>query len=122
MGFMGGIFKALGFESENNGKKKKTVTKTKASYKLKSNKNNRVDDIDGVSVYYPESVEQAKEFIEFVKQNKAIIISTESCQGEISLRIVDFMKGFCFGSNSRFIVLNEDKLYLILPEGMEIEE
>ncbi len=120
MSFMGGIFKALGFESES--KTKKVKPKTKASYKLNSKKGNRVDDIDGVPVYYPESFEQIKDFVEFVKQNKAIIISTENCENELALRIVDFLKGFCQGANAKFITLNAGKLYLILPEGMEIEE
>ena len=117
---MGGIFKALGFESEN--KAKKTKVKTKASYKLRSNKKNRVEDIDGVPVYYPEIFEQTKDFLEFAKQKKAIIISTEVCESEVAIKIVDYLKGFCLGSNSKFIPLNDDKLYLILPEGLEIEE
>ena len=121
MSFMGGIFKALGFESDNKSNKK-VKNQTKASYKLKSNEQNRADDIDGVPVYYPESYEQAKEFVEIAKQKKAIIISTEYCSNEIAQRIIDFLKGFCFGANYKFILLNEDKLYLILPEGMEIEE
>ena len=120
MSFFGGIFKALGFESES--KTKKAKPKTKASYKLNSKKGNRVDDIDGVPVYYPESFEQMKDFVEFVKQNKAIIISTDMCENEVAMRIVDFLKGFCYGCNARLIPLNDNKLYLILPEGMEIEE
>lgn len=120
MGFVNGLFKALGFESEK--KTKKVRPKTKASYKLGDKKKNRVEDIDGVPVYYPEVFEQVTDFVEFAKQNKAIIISTEVCENEIGLRIVDFLKGFCFGANAKFIPLNENKLFLILPEGMEIEE
>lgn len=120
MSLMGGIFKALGFESET--KTKKVKPRTKASYKLGDKKKNRVEDIDGVSVYYPESFEQVTDFIEFAKQNKAIIISTDMCENEVAMRIVDFLKGFCYGCNARLIPLNDNKLYLILPEGMEIEE
>lgn len=120
MGFMGSIFKALGFESEEKVKTKQA--KTKASYKLNKNKNTRTDQIDGVPVYYPENFAQMKEFADFVKQKKAIIISIESCDKEVGNKIVDFLDGFCYGSNAKFITLNEDKLYLILPEGMEVEE
>lgn len=121
MGFMGGIFKALGFESDGKTKQKKK-TKTKASYSLKEGKRNRVDQIDGVPVYYPENFEQVKDFAGFVKEGKAIIISKESVSKEEGERILDFLKGFVYGANAKFIVLDEEKLYLILPEGMEIEE
>ena len=120
MSFMGNVFKALGFESET--KTKKVKPKTKASYRLGDKKKNRVEDIDGVPVYYPESFEQVTDFVEFAKQNKAIIISTDTCENDIASRIVDFLKGFCFGTNAKLIPLNENKLFLILPEGMEIEE
>ncbi len=119
MSFMGNIFKALGFESEE--KNKTRAKKTKASYKLNKNKQ-RIDEIDGVPVYYPENFLQAKEFVDFVKQKKAIIISLESCDKEIENKILDFLDGFCFGTNAKLINLNENKLYLILPEGMEVEE
>ena len=51
MSFMGTVFKALGFESET--KTKKVNPKTKASYRLGDKKKNRVEDIDGVPVFYP---------------------------------------------------------------------
>lgn len=122
MGLMGGIFKALGFESETKPKNKAKKVKTKATYKLKDRDSERVDEIDGVPVYYPENLEQLKDFTEFVKQKKAIIISIEGCESEVGKRILDYLRGFAYGSNSKFIVLNEDRLYLILPEGMEVEE
>lgn len=120
MGFMGSVFKALGFESETKVKTKKP--KTKATYKLKETKTNRLEQIDGVPVYYPETFEQTREFVEFVKGRRAIIISTDACEKETGNRILDFLRGFCYGANAKFIVLSEEKLYLILPEGMEVEE
>jgi len=121
MGFMGGIFKALGFESEGKAKVKKKKS-TKASFSLKSGKVSRVDQIDGVPVYYPESLDNIKDFVSFVKEGKAVIISIESLSKEIGARVLDYLDGFVFGINGRKIVLSEDKLYLILPEGMEVEE
>lgn len=121
MGFMNGMFKALGFESEN--KTKKVKNKPKASYKLGGGKKSRrVEDIDGVPVYYPETFEQAREFVEFSKQNKAIIISIEASESDVALRITDYLRGFCYGADAKFIPLSDNKLYLILPEGMEVEE
>lgn len=122
MGFMGGIFKVLGFESENKPKAVKK-TKTKATYSLKKGKGkSRPDQIDGVSVYYPEKHEQCKEFVAFVKEGKAVIISTEYCSSEEGEKILEFLNGFVFGANAKFIILTENRLFLILPEGMEVEE
>ncbi len=121
MGFMGGIFKALGFESETKMKIKKN-RQPKASFKLKNGRSERLEQIDGIPVYYPESIEQVKEFCAFVKSKKAIIVSIEACEKENAEKILEFLKGFSFGSNSKLILLNEEKLYLILPEGMEVEE
>ena len=121
MGFMGGIFKALGFESDGKNKSNKKK-QTKASYSLKKSKDKRIEQIDGVSVYYPESLEQVKDFVNFVKEGKAVIISSEGFSKENGQRILDYLHGFVYGIYGKFIVLTEDKLFLILPEGMEVEE
>lgn len=120
MGFMGGIFKALGFEGEK--KVKANKKQSKASFNFKKDKGSRVEQIDGVPVYYPENLIQLKDFVDFVKDNKAIIISKEVASKEDGEKILDYLKGFVYGANGRFIVLEEEKLYLILPEGMEVEE
>lgn len=120
MGFMGNVFKFLGFEGESKPKTSKK-TQTKATYKLK-NANMRPDQIDGVPVYYPEKKDQIKEFLNFVKNYKAIIISLEYCPNEDMTKSIEFIRGFAFGANAKFIPLNDEKqLYLILPEGMEVE-
>ncbi len=119
---MGGVFKILGFEGESKPKgTKKTKSVAKATYSLKKN-NSRPEQIDGVSVYYPEKKEQCKEFVVFAKEGKAIIISTEYCPSEDCQGVIDFLNGFVIGANARLIVLTENKLFLILPEGMEVEE
>ena len=120
MGFMGGLFKALGFESEK--KTKSNKKQAKASYNFKKGDKNRIDQIDGVPVYYPENFGQLKDFVEFVKEGKAIIISKEATTKEDGQRILDFLQGYVDGAKGRLIVLEEEKLYLVLPEGMEIEE
>ena len=117
MGFFGGIFKVLGFESEGGPKKKKK--KTKGTYKLKEG-NDKPNQIDGVPVYYPENFEQTKEFLLFIKQKKAIILSLTYINDLDTVE--DYIDGFVAGSSSKKIALNDEELYLILPEGMEIEE
>ena len=120
MGFFGGVFRALGFESET--KVKKNKKSTKATYKLNSNKYTRTNQIDGVPVYYPETLEQVVEFVDFVKNKKTIIISLQDCEKDVETRVLDYLRGFVKGSNAKIVNINEEKLYLILPEGMEIEE
>lgn len=122
MGFFGGVFRALGFESDNTKVSKKKKRKTKATYKLNDDRYSRANQIDGVPVYYPENLDQFLEFVDFVKNQKAVIISLQDCDKDIEKRIMDCMKGFAKGANARIINLNEQKLYLLLPEGMDIEE
>ena len=120
MGLMGNIFKFLGFEGESKPKASKKI-QTKARYSLKK-ANARPEQIDGISVYYPEKKEQVKDFAIFSKNGKAIIISIEYLPSEEVSGVIDFLKGFVLGSNARMITLTENKLFLILPEGMEVEE
>lgn len=119
MGFFGGVFKILGFESDGKSKKGKNIAK--ATYKLNDKRSKRIEQIDGVSVYYPENLEQVSEFLDFVKDGKPIIISFQDCDKEKEKRIVDFMNGFAMGANAKIVDIG-DKMTLILPEGIEIEE
>ena len=119
MGFFGGVFRALGFESEV--KTKKSKRKTKATYKLNDERNKRVNQIDGVSVYYPEKLEQFVEFVNLVKNGKPIIISLQDCDKDVAKRIMDYMNGFVNGANTKTVEIEKD-LHLLLPEGIEIEE
>ena len=121
MGFRGGIFKALGYEGDKKTKNKSV--KPKATYNLNEEEQTRPDEIDGVPVYYPENTEQAKEFSGFVKKDKAIIISLDSCSREFGKEVLAFLKGFCHGADAKMVSLRDDEgLYLILPKGVEIEE
>ncbi len=123
MGFMGYIFKALGFENDEVRTKPKKVKKTNASFKFKNGKmTNRAEHIDGIPVYYPENFEQAKDYAQFLRDKKAFIISVESCNKDDASKIFEYYHGVAFGLRAKMITLEEDKLYLLLPEGMEVEE
>ncbi len=121
MGFMGKIFKAFGFEVDEKSKPEKK--KTKASFKIKNGKiKSRAEEIDGVPVYYPETYLQAGDFAEVLKNGKPCIISIEYCDKELSDRILTYFEGVCFVLKAKRIELEEQKLFLYLPEDMEIEE
>ena len=122
MSWMDYIFKALGFEA---GEKKNKVVKkkTRASYKLKNGKaEDRIEEIDGIPVYYPENFVQAKEYADFLKEKKAVIICTDLCDKEEKDKVLVFFNGVVAGLGAKFIVLDEGRLYLLLPEGCEVEE
>lgn len=121
MGFMGGVFKILGFESEKKAKTEKKQ-KGKASYSLNKSRAKRVDEIDGIPVYYPENYEQIRDFVCFVMEEKPIIISLDGCDKENGEKIIAFLNGFIFAANARMLDLQENKMFLLLPEGIEIEE
>lgn len=124
MGFMGYIFKALGFETDEvHTKPKKVAKKTKATFKFKNGKmTNRAEHIDGIPVYYPENFAQAKEHAQFLRDKKAFIISVESCSKDDANKIYEYFHGVAYGMRAKMINLEEDKLYLLLPEGMEVED
>ena len=117
------IFRALGFESGEKKSNKVAKKKTRATYKLKNGKaEDRVEQIDGIPVYYPENFVQAKEYAEFLKDKKAVIISMDLCDKEQKERILDFYNGVVSAIGAKLIVLDEGRLYLLLPEGCEVEE
>ena len=66
--------------------------------------------------------EHINDFVCFVMENKPIIVSLEGCNEDVSKKILCFLDGFIFASNARIVTLDEKNLYLILPEGMGIEE
>ena len=120
MGIMGKIFGAFGFENEEKSKPKKN--KTKASFKIKHGKiKSRAEEIDGVPVYYPESYLQVKDFADILKSGNPCIISVEYCEKELAERVLSYFEGVCFALNASMHELEMGKLYLYLPECMEIE-
>lgn len=120
MGFMGKIFRALGFESDEKNKPEKN--RTKASFKIKHGKiKSRAEEIDGVPVYYPESYLQVRDFAEILKKGNPCIISIEYCEKPLAERILTYFEGVCFALSATRHEIEEGKLYLYLPEGMEIE-
>ena len=121
MGIIGKIFKAFGFENEEKVKPKKN--KTKASFKIKDGKiKSRAEEIDGIPVYYPESFLQVKDFAEILKKGNPLIISIEYCEKDLSERVISYFEGVCFALSASQHEIEIGKLFLYLPEGMEIEE
>ena len=115
------LVSVLGFESDEKNKPEKS--RTKASFKIKHGKiKSRAEEIDGVPVYYPESYLQVRDFAEILKKGNPCIISIEYCEKPLAERILTYFEGVCFALSATRHEIEENKLYLYLPEGMEVEK
>ncbi len=124
MGLFGKIFEAMGFQSneEPKPKKKEKIVSTKASYNLKKKEVvEKIDNIDGIKVYYPEEISEVKKLYEIFKAGDPIIINFEYTNDIESGKIKAYFNGVCDASNVQFVSINGEKMYILLPEGVEIE-
>lgn len=125
MGFMSKFFSSLGFEADEEEIKqvKKREKKAKASYKLKKNKNvEKIDNIDGVTVFYPECISDCKQYIDVVKSGEAVIINIDYAKEGEKEEIIAYCKGVMDVLNGEVRIIEEKQFYILLPEGVEIEE
>ena len=126
MGFFGKIFEAMGFQSnqvstKNVNKKEKNIS-TKASFKLKKRqKVEKVDNIDGIKVFYPEQLEMSKEIYEEFKKGEPVVIGFEYTEAIEVDKIKAYFSGICDASESTFVSINGEKMYILLPKGVELE-
>jgi len=125
MGFINKIFNVLGFESNTKDEKQKQKKgkKVKASYNFKRKQNvERVDNIDGVKVVYPEVFADTKKCIDYIKDEEPLIICIDFIQDGEFDKIIFYLTGAIQMLGGKCVVLEKDKYYILLPEGMEIEE
>lgn len=125
MGIFGKLFEVLGFESAEKkvSRKSKKQQKVKASYNFKKKqKVEKIDNIDGIRVIYPEIFDDAKQYRDLVKQDQPFIISIEYSQKEELDKILSYFCGAIEMMGGELKLLEKDKYYVVLPEGMEIEE
>lgn len=122
MSVFGSIFKALGFESQDDVKQVKKKTKkiqTRASFNLKKDKLERPEQIDGVKVIYAEGLFSAKKALEVYKNGQPILVNVQ--EAEEKERILAYLEGFIAATNGKIIIIEDKVLVILLPEGVEIE-
>lgn len=125
MGVFGKLFEVLGFENAEKkvSRKSKKQQKVKASYNFKKKqKVEKIDNIDGIRVIYPEIFDDAKQYRDLVKQDQPFIISIEYSQKEELDKILSYFCGAIEMMGGELKLLEKDKYYVVLPEGMEIED
>ena len=122
MSIFGSIFKALGFESQDDVKqvKKKTKkTQTRASFNLKKDKLERPEQIDGVKVIYAEGLFSAIKALDIYRNGQPILVNVQ--EAEDKERILGYLEGFVVATNGKIEVIEDKVLVILLPEGVEIE-
>ena len=117
MGFMNYIYKIFGFEGDDVKVTKKDSTK--ATYNLKLSQK-LPDEIDGVSVFYPETFEDVKDKIELLKKNTPFFIDFRGTSSAEKNKILDYFHGVIdvLGATEEIVDKN---LHIFLPKNMEIE-
>ncbi len=122
MGIFGGLFRALGFESEDEAKpvrKKSKKTETKASFNLKKDKIEKPDRIDGVKVIYVEGMFSAKKALDLYKAGEPVLVNVQ--EADERDRILGYLEGFVTATGGKVETIEEKILVILLPEGVEIE-
>ena len=125
MGVMSKIFGVLGFESSDQEEfqKPKKHKKVKATYKFKKGQQlEKVDNIEGIKVVYPEVFSDGKKYLEYILYKEPLIISIEEIEEQEMIKLVAYLTGASDLNGSRLAVLEKERYYILLPEGMEIEE
>lgn len=121
MGFFGNIARALGFETEDEQVKVKKVKKTepKATFNLKKDKIERPDKIDGIKVIYVEKTDDTKKALQIFKNDEPALVNIE--YAEDKSRALGFLEGATHMSKGSMATIEENRLLILLPEGVEIE-
>lgn len=122
MGIFGGLFRALGFESEDEAKpvrKKSKKTETKAFFNLKKDKIEKPDRIDGVKVIYVEGMFSAKKALDLYKAGEPVLVNVQ--EADERDRILGYLEGFVTATGGKVETIEEKILVILLPEGVEIE-
>lgn len=120
MGLMNYIYKFLGFESDDVRVVKQKKTTAKASYNLKVSQK-LPDEIDGIKVFYPESFEDCKDKVEFLKKDIPFFIDFRGCSSAEKNKILDYFHGVIdiLGATEEIVDKN---LHIFLPKNMEVEK
>ena len=124
MGFFGKMMSVIGFQStEEKPKRKEKNPIAKGSYDLrKQEKVEKADNLDGIKIFYPEEIAEVKKIYEFFKNGDPVIINFEYADEIERDKIKAYFYGIADASKVKFLSINGEKMYILLPEGVEIED
>ena len=125
MGLLGKMMGAIGFQSTDEKQKKKEKPikmKKNASYDLrKQEKVEKTNNIDGIKVFYPEDISEVKKIYGIFKNGDPVIINFEYADEVEKDKIKAYFYGVADASNVKFLSISGENMYILLPEGVEIE-
>ncbi len=120
MGLMNYLYKFFGFEGDDVKVTNKKKSVTKASYNLKVTKKLPAE-IDGIRVFYPETLEDCKERTDLLKKETPFFIDFRFCTSAEKNKILDYFGGVVDALGATYEVVDKD-LYIFVPKNMEIEK
>ncbi len=119
MGLMDYIYRFFGFEGDDVKVVKKKPT-PRATYNLKVSQK-LPDEIDGVRVYYPQTLGEAKEKAEMLRKNTPFFIDFRGCSSNDKASALDYFEGVIDVLGAK-MELVEKNLYIFLPKNMDVEK
>lgn len=111
------VYKCLGFESDDVKVAKRS--KTNATYNLKLDQE-LPDEIDGVKVYYPETLGDCKDKAEYIKRGTPFILDFRNCSMSEKNRILGYFAGVVDMLGAKIENLDKN-IFIFLPKNFEIE-
>ena len=123
MGLFGKMLSVIGFQSTEEKPRKKDKQHAKGSYDLrKQETQEKIDNIDGIKVFYPEEIAEVKKIYEFFKKGDPVVIDFEYADEIETGKIKAYFYGVADASKVKFLSINGEKMYILLPEGVEVED
>jgi len=113
------VYKFLGFEADDVKVSKKKKSSNKASYNLKEEKSLPAE-IDGVRVFYPESLSDCKDKVDLLKKDVAFFLDFRSVSNSEKNKILDYFEGVLAVLEARVEEV-DNNLYIFLPKNVEID-
>ena len=72
-----------------------------------------------VCVIRPQSIEDAREITDTLKDGKAVVLNLEGVRVEVAQRIIDFVSGSCYAINGNIKPIS-DTIVIVTPEDIDI--
>lgn len=113
------VYKFLGFEADDVKVSKKKKASNKASYNLKETQTLPTE-IDGVKVFYPESLADCKDKVDLLKKDVAFFLDFRSVSNSEKNKILDYFDGVLSVLEARVEEIDKN-LYIFLPKNVEID-
>ena len=87
----------------------------------KQEKVEKIDNIDGIKVFYPEEIAEVKKIFQFFCNGEPVVINFEYADEIERDKIKAYFYGVADALKVKFLSVNGEKMYILLPEGVDVE-